>query len=106
MKSTHVYWIPVYELLESRGMEVVLANARQLHHVPERKTGMIDCLWLQLLHSCGLLRGSFRPGEAITRLRALYLQNVHRYASVPQASKQKILIGCMVAHPMLPRSLN
>ena len=74
MESTHVYWIPVYELLESRGLEVLLANARQLRHVPGRKTDMIDCQWLQLLHGCGLLRGSFRPGESITRLRALHWQ--------------------------------
>jgi transposase len=74
MESTSVYWIPVYELLEARGIEVVLVNARQLHHVPGRKTDFSDCQWLQLLHSCGLLRGSFRPGEAITRLRALQRQ--------------------------------
>lgn len=74
MESTHVYWIPIYELLESRGIEVVLVNARQLHNVPGRKTDMQDCQWLQLLHSCGLLRGSFRPHESITRLRALQRQ--------------------------------
>lgn len=74
MESTSVYWIPIYELLESRGIEVVLVNARHLHNVPGRKTDVRDCQWLQLLHSCGLLRGSFRPGEAITRLRALQRQ--------------------------------
>ena len=74
MESTSVYWIPVFELLESRGIEGVLVNARQLHNVPGRKTDFSDCQWLQLLHSCGLLRGSFRPGEAITRLRALHRQ--------------------------------
>lgn len=74
MESTHVYWIPIYELLESRGIEVLLVNARQLHNVPGRKTDFSDCQWLQLLHSCGLLRGSFRPVEAITRLRALQRQ--------------------------------
>ncbi len=74
MESTYVYWIPIYELLESQGIEVLLVNARQLHHVPGRKTDFSDCQWLQLLHSCGLLRGSFRPGEAITRLRALQRQ--------------------------------
>ena len=72
MESPSVYWIPVYELLESRGLEVVLVTARQLHHVPGRKTDVSDCQWLQLLHSCGLLRGSFRPAEAIVRLRVLY----------------------------------
>jgi transposase len=74
MESTHVYWIPLYELLESRGFEVLLANARQLHNVPGRKTDMADCQWLQRLHACGLLRGSFRPDEAICRLRALQRQ--------------------------------
>jgi len=74
MESTYVYWIPIYELLEARGIEVVLVNARQLHNVPGRKTDFSDCQWLQLLHSCGLLKGSFRPAEAITRLRALQRQ--------------------------------
>ena len=74
MESTHVYWIPLYELLESRGVEAVLVNARQLHNVPGRKTDFSDCQWLQQLHSCGLLRGSFRPTESIARLRALQRQ--------------------------------
>jgi len=74
MESTYIYWIPVFELLESRGLEVVLVNARQLHNVPGRKTDVSDCQWIQLLHSCGLLRGSFRPTEAISRLRALQRQ--------------------------------
>jgi len=71
MESTSVYWIPLYELLETQGIEVKLVNARQLHNVPSRKTDVSDCQWLQLLHSCGLLRGSFRPGESIIRMRAL-----------------------------------
>jgi len=74
MESTSVYWIPIYELLESRGVEVVLVNARTLHNVPGRKTDFSDCQWIQLLHSCGLLRGSFRPSESITRMRALHRQ--------------------------------
>jgi transposase len=71
MESTGVYWIPLFEILDSRGFEVVLANARQIRNVPGRKTDMIDCQWIQLLHSCGLLRGSFRPSDDICRLRAL-----------------------------------
>ncbi len=71
MESTGVYWIPLFEILDSRGFEVNLVNARQISHVPGRKTDMIDCQWLQLLHSCGLLRGSFRPGDDICRLRSL-----------------------------------
>ena len=49
----------------------MLVNARQLRHVPGRKTDLNDCQWLQRLHRSGLLRGSFRPSDAITRLRAL-----------------------------------
>jgi len=71
MESTGVYWIPLFEILDSRGFEIILANARQVSHVPGRKTDMIDCQWLQLLHACGLLRGSFRPSDDICRLRAL-----------------------------------
>lgn len=71
MESTGVYWIPLFEILDSRGFEVILANARQVSHVPGRKTDMLDCQWLQLLHTCGLLRGSFRPADNICHLRAL-----------------------------------
>lgn len=74
MESTSVYWIPLYELLEARGIRPLLVDARHLHHVPGRKTDFQDCQWLQLLHSRGLLRGSFRPSESITRLRALQRQ--------------------------------
>lgn len=71
MESTGVYWIPLFEILDNRGFEVVLVNARQIRNVPGRKTDMLDCQWLQLLHACGLLRGSFRPCDVICRLRAL-----------------------------------
>jgi transposase len=74
MESTGVYWIPLYELLDQRGIDVVLVDARQMKHVPGRKTDMIDCQWLQLLHSCGLLRGAFRPADAFCRLRAVVRQ--------------------------------
>lgn len=77
MESTSVYWIPLYELLESHGIEPVLVNARQLHSVPGRKTDVQDCQWLQTLHSHGLLRGSFRPTDAIVRLRALQRQQAN-----------------------------
>lgn len=71
MESTSVYWIPLYELLEANGIEVMLVNVRHLSRVPGRKSDMRDCQWLQQLHSCGLLQGSFRPDEATCRLRAL-----------------------------------
>lgn len=71
MESTGVYWIPVYELLESRGLDVCLVNARHLKNVPGKKSDVLDCQWIQQLHSYGLLRASFRPEEDICALRAL-----------------------------------
>src|SRR5258708_3645272 len=60
MESTGVYWIAPHEVLERHGLEVLLVNARVLARVPGRKkTDRIDCMWIQRLHSCGLLTGSF-----------------------------------------------
>lgn len=74
MESTGVYWIPLYQILESRGFEVLLVNARHVKHVPGRKTDVMDCQWLQQLHCYGLLRGSFRPEERICVLRSYIRQ--------------------------------
>jgi transposase len=65
-----VYWIPVYEILEARGFQVHLVNARHLKHVPGRKTDVKDCQWIQYLHICGLLSPSFRPEAEMCALRA------------------------------------
>jgi transposase len=71
MESTGVYWIPLYQYLESRGFEVLLVNAHHVKNVPGRKTDVGDAAWIQLLHSVGLLRGSFHPAEQICAIRAL-----------------------------------
>jgi len=71
MESTGVYWIPIYEILEERGFEVYLVNARHIKNVPGKKTDILDCQWIQQLHTYGLLRASFRPPEDICALRAL-----------------------------------
>ncbi len=65
MESTGVYWIPVFEILEARGLEVVLVNARHLRNVRGRKSDVTDCEWLRDLHSVGLLSPSFRPAAEI-----------------------------------------
>jgi transposase len=70
MESTGVYWIPVHEILEERGLEVVLVNAHHVHNVRGRKTDVQDCQWLQELHSVGLLHASFRPAGEIVTLRS------------------------------------
>jgi transposase len=74
MESTGVYWIPLFELLEERGFEVLLVNARHVKNVPGRKSDVVDCQWLQQLHSFGLLRGSFRPKAEIVTLRSYLRQ--------------------------------
>lgn len=69
-ESTGVYWIPVHEVLEERGLEVVLVNAHHVHNVRGRKTEVQDCQWLQELHSVGLLHASLRPAGEIVVLRS------------------------------------
>ena len=72
MESTGVYWIPLFQILEARGFEVALVNARHVKNVPGRpKTDRFDCRWLQKLHMYGLLAPSFRPPEDICQLRSL-----------------------------------
>jgi transposase len=94
MESTGIYWIPLFEILETRGLDVVLVNARDAKNVPGRKTDVNDAQWIQQLHSYGLLRASFRPGAEIVTLRA-YLRHRERlieYAASPVQHMQKALM--------------
>lgn len=84
MESTGVYWIPLMQILEARGLEVYLVNARYAKNVPGRKTDVADCQWLQYLHSVGLLKASFRPGPEICAVRSLLR---HRESLVELASQ-------------------
>jgi transposase len=70
MESTGVYWIPVFQVLEQRGLEVKLVNARHVKNLPGRKSDISDCQWLQPLHTFGLLSGSFRPKDEVCVLRS------------------------------------
>jgi hypothetical protein len=71
MESTGVYWIPLFQILESRGFQVCLVNAQHVRHVPGRKSDVMDCQWLQYLHSVGLLKASFRPEQDVCAVRSL-----------------------------------
>jgi len=84
MESTGVYWIPLFQILEARGIEVHLVNAQHVHHVPGRKSDVLDCQWLQYLHSVGLLKASFRPEHAVCEIRSLmrHRQNLVEMACV------------------------
>jgi transposase len=86
MESTGVYWIPLFELLEAAGFEVFLVEAGQLQHCGARpKTDVLDAQWIGRLHTYGLLRGSFRPPDAILQLRAYWRQ-------------RQMLIRCAAMH--------
>ena len=102
MEATGVYWIPVYDILEARGLEVLLVNARHVKHVPGRKSDVQDCEWLRELHSVGLLRGSFRPVAAILALRALLR---HRDTLVKNAGTyvQRMQKALIEMNLLLPR---
>jgi transposase len=84
MESTGVYWIPLFQILEARGLEVYLVNAHYLKSVPGRKSDVSDCQWIQYLHSVGLLRASFRPSMDICAVRSLWR---HRGSLLQMASE-------------------
>jgi len=94
MESTGVYWIPVFQVLEERGFEVKLVDARQLKRVPGRKTDVADSQWLQQLHTFGLLAGAFRPDDQVCVLRSYMRQRAMlvSYASQHVQHMQKALV--------------
>lgn len=103
MEATGVYWIPLYEILEARGVEVLLVNARHVKNVAGRKSDVSDCEWLRELHSVGLLRGSFRPSDGVVALRA-YLR--HRQTLLESAGMyiqrmQKALVHMNLQLPVV-----
>lgn len=85
MESTGVYWIPAFEILESRKLDVKLVNARHVKNVSGRKSDVLDCQWLLQLHTYGLLEGAFRPDEQVCALRAYMRQREN-------------LVRCRAAH--------
>ncbi len=93
MESTGIYWIPVYQVLVSAGLDVKLVNARHLKNVPGRKTDVLDCQWIQRLHSYGLLAGAFLPDKITSELRAYLRQreNLKKMAGMHVQHMQKAL---------------
>ncbi|NBA98609.1 IS110 family transposase [Pseudomonas sp. R5(2019)] len=78
MEATGVYWIPLYELLDARGFQVYLVNSRSTRQISGRKSDVLDCQWIWQLMSHGLLRGAFRPADAICSVRALVRQRASK----------------------------
>jgi transposase len=97
LESTGVYWIPVYDLLQSKGLAMLLADPRQTADSPGRpKTDVKDCMWIQRLHSLGLLRAAFRPDEPIRvwrsyqRHRASLVEDASRYIQRMQKALEQM----------------
>jgi len=89
MESTGVYWIPIYELLEERGFQVYLVNARQLKNVSGKKTDILDCQWIQQLHILRLRSGqALRPAPALVPAARRYLCAARRDPSPRQPVAQ------------------
>lgn len=82
LEATGVYWIPLFEGLEARGLTVQLVDPRGLRR--PKKSEVLDCQWLQQMHSYGLLRAAFRPPEAICILRSYWRQRVRLIAGAAQ----------------------
>lgn len=93
MESTGVYWIPAFQILEAKGIEVKLVNAHYVKTVPGRKSDVLDCQWLQQLHTYGLLSGSFRPDDQVCVLRSYIRQrdNLIKSSSTHVLRMQKAL---------------
>jgi len=93
MESTGIYWIPLFEILDSQGFDVRLVNARNVKNAPGRKTDVLDCQWIQQLHTYGLLQSAFRPKDQICQLRTYLRQRAMliSYASHHIQHMQKAL---------------
>jgi transposase len=89
MEATGVYWVPVFELLEQRGFDCQLVDARHLKNVSGRKSDVQDCEWVQRLGSFGLLRAAFRPKPEIVPLRSYWR---HRGGLVREGARQILLM--------------
>ena len=84
MESTGVYWIPLFEILDSRGLQPCVVNARHMKNVPGRRTDWHECQWIQFLHSVGLLRAAFRPEDQVCVVRTILR---HRQELVAMAAE-------------------
>jgi len=108
MEATGIYWMSLYDKLEAGGLAVLLVDPHSVGHVPGRKSDVLDCQWLQQLHTYGLLRGAFRPEATVRRLRAL---SRHRADLVSEGGShlqqgQKALVQMNVQLPLVVSDIN
>lgn len=100
MESTSIYWMPLYAILDARGIAVVLTNARDVKHVPGRKSDVNDAQWLQQLHEYGLVRGSFHPAQGFEELRG-YLRQRERLVEYAASHVQHVQKALMLMNLQL-----
>lgn len=108
LEATGIYWMSQYDQLEAAGITVVLVDPHSVKHVPGRKSDVLDCQWLQQLHTYGLLRAAFRPEASVRRLRALCR---HRADLVCDGSShlqqaQKALVQMKIQLPLVVSDIN
>jgi hypothetical protein len=108
MEATGIYWMSLYDKLEAAGISVVLVDPHSVKNVPGRKSDVLDCQWLQQLHTYGLLRGGFRPEASVRRLRVLCR---HRADLVCEGSShlqqaQKALVQMNIQLPLVVSDIN
>jgi transposase len=108
MEATGVYWMSLYDKIEAAGIAVVLVDPYSVKTVPGRKSDVLDCQWLQQLHTYGLLRGAFRPDAAVRHLRALCRQraNIILNGSAYLQQAQKVLVQMNVQLPLVVSDVN
>lgn len=85
MEATGVLWVPLYDMIESAGIEVYLVNGSHVSNIPAQKSDFKDSRWLQKVHSCGLLRASFIPKDDIRELRIYMRQRENHIDSSSQS---------------------
>ena len=104
MESTGVYWIPLFETLEARGLQGYLISASAIQHVPGRKSDVLDCQWIQTLHSYGLLAAAFRPDADLVALRTLLRHRAplieHRSPHVLHMYKALLLMNIQLSQAL------
>jgi transposase len=105
MEATGIYWLPLFQILERRGLEVILVNGRQTKNVAGRKSDVQDCQWIQRLHTYGLLQGSFRPEDAYCVLRT-YLRYRDELVSARSTQCQHMQKALLQMNLQLPHVLS
>lgn len=98
MESTGIYWIPIWNILDEMGFELILVNPYLIKQMPGRKSDVKDAQWIATLLQKGLLRASFVPDKKIQELRTItrkYMKLQQRRVTIEQ-NMERILEICNI----------